>query len=392
MKRPAATYEVVGELTRFDECDTVFAREWLEPGSPAERAYHALHPEFLEIDRRLTNATEGSGRPERSLEQVDTALYRAAFGPIAGLALPDVVDGEVAAERVEVDPVRMASRIKALARLLGAEDVRIGPLNPAWVYSHRGAPPFFADYRPNPPHFTGVPGGYEGLSWGDPIEIRHRFAIAMAFTQDLDRMRVGGPFPDFEAGRVYALSGLVASQVARYVRALGWPARAHHLRNYGVLVVPVAVDAGLGELGRCGYLLHPRLGANLRLACVTTDVPLALDRPVDLGAQDFCSKCLKCAVSCPVGAIPEGNKVAVRGVRKWQIDPAKCLLYWRHTGSACSVCQVVCPWSKPPTLFHRLVGQVAFRVPAARRFLVWADDRVYGARFRQGEPPAWALR
>jgi len=384
------TYEVVGELTRFDERDTVFARERLVPGSPEEVAYHAAHPELVEIDHRIAAFIEAVDHPEQGAAQVDAALYQAAFGPIAGLALPDVVDGEVATTQVEASPARMAARIKALARLLRADQVRIGPLNPAWIYSHRGTPPFFAGYSPNLPHFEGLPAGYSGLQWGDPIEILHRHAIVMAFAQDRKLLRTGGtPSSDFEVGRVYANSALAATQLAAYIRALGWPARAHHARNYGVLLVPVAVDAGLGELGRCGYLVSRQLGANLRLVCVTTDLPLALDKPVDLGVQDFCRKCLKCATTCPSGAIPRGEPVVVRGVRKWQINPEKCLLYWGRLGSACTICQVVCPWSKPPTLFHRLVALIAIHVPAARRTLVRADDLVYGRRFRQAAPPAW---
>ena len=381
------TYEIVGELSRFDERDSVFARERLVPGSAEERAYHAAHPELVKIDRRIAAFIEGVSQPGESAAQIDTALYSATFDPVAGLALPDVVDGEVASARVEADPAQMAKRIKALARRLGAYDVRIGPLNPAWVYSHRGTPPFFDGRRPNPPHFSGLPAGYRDLRWGDPIEVPHRYAISMAFPQDRDLLRTGGtPFSDFEVGRVYAFSALVATQLATYIRALGWPARAHHLRNYGVLVIPVAVDAGLGELGRCGYLIHRTLGANLRLACVTTDLPLALDPPVDLGIQDYCAKCLKCATTCPSGAIPEGDPVVVRGVRKWRIDPEKCLLYWNHLGSACSICQTICPWSNP---LHRAVAPIAMHVPWARRFLVWLDDRVYGARFRAAGVPGW---
>lgn len=385
------TYEIVGELSRFDERDTLFSRERLVPGSPEERAYHAAYPELVEIDRRIAAFIETVSRPEESVSQADAALYSATFDPIAGLALPDVVDGQVAPTRVEAGPGEMAGRIKPLARWLGADDVRIGPLNPAWVYSHRGAPPFFAGYQSNPPHFSGLPEDYRGLQWGDPIEVPHRYAISMAFAQDRDLLRTGGtPFSDFEIGRAYALGALVATQLAAYIRALGWPARAHHLRNYGVAVVPVALDAGLGELGRCGYLIHPRLGANLRLACVTTDLPLALDPPVDLGIQDFCARCLKCAVNCPSGAIPKGDKVVVRGVRKWRIDPVKCLLYWAHLGSACAICQTICPWSRPPTLLRRIMTQIASHVPPARRFLIWADDLVYGARFRPAPPPAWS--
>ena len=384
------TYDIVGELTRFDERDSVFARERLVPGSPEERAYHASHPGLKDIDRRLATFIQAVGQPETAGKQEDAALYSAAFDPIAGLGLPDMVDGHVAHRKVEAHPAAMASRIKAIARCLGADDVRIGSLNPAWVYSHRGTPPFFPGYRPNPPHFSGTPDGYGDLQYGDSVGIPHRYAIAMAFSQDLGIMRTGGtPFSDFEVGRVYALSALVTTQLGAYVRALGWPARAHHVRNYGVQVVPVAVDAGLGELGRCGYLVHPRLGANLRLACVTTDLPLAVDAPVDLGVQHFCERCLKCATTCPSGAISTGEKVVVRGVSKWQIDPEKCLLYWGHLGSACTICQAICPWSKPPTLFHRLVAQIAFNVRWAHRLLAWADDLVYGDRFRPAEPPDW---
>ena len=374
-------------MSRFDERDNVFSRERLEPGSAYERAYHEAHPELIKIDRRIAAFIEAVNQPGESASQVDTALYSATFGPVKGLALPDVVDGEVAPTQVEPDPARMARRIKAIARHLGAADVRVGPLNPAWVYSHRGTPPFFPGHAPNPPHFDGLPAGYRDVQWGDPVAVPHRYAISMAFAQDRGLVGTGGtPFSDFEVGRVYGLSALVATQLAAYIRAMGWPARAHHLRNYGVLVVPVAIDAGIGELGRCGYLIHPRLGANLRLACVTTDLPLALDPPVDLGIQDYCAKCLKCATNCPSGAIPSGDPVVVRGVRKWPIDPVKCLLYWAHLGSACTICQVVCPWSRP---LHRVVAPVAFNVPFARRFLIWTDDLLYGARFRAAAPPAW---
>ncbi|MBU1879008.1 MAG: hypothetical protein KJ734_08655, partial [Chloroflexi bacterium] len=199
------TYQVIGELTRFDERDTVFARERLTPGSPEEIAYHAMHPERAEIDRRLAAFIESVNSPDQNTHPLDAAFYQATFGPIAGLALPDVVDGAVAPARVDADPAHMTARIKALARHLGADDVRIGPLNPAWTYSHRGSPPFFPDYAPNPPHFQGPPADYTGWTWGDLIKVPHRQAIVMAFGQDYRLLRTGGtPFSDLEVGRVYA--------------------------------------------------------------------------------------------------------------------------------------------------------------------------------------------
>jgi reductive dehalogenase len=391
VERP--TYEIVGPIQRYDERDNVFAREALLPGSPEERAYHSRHPELAKIDRRLADhffegaqRSTGEERPEPS-----DALPASTFRAVSALALPDAVDGPVAPRKVRVSPAEMAGRIKSVAEYLGASEVRIGPLNPAWVYSNRGVWPFFDDYRANPPAFDGVPEGYQGINYGDSIEIDHRFAISMAFPQDPDLI---GSSPSraasFEIGRVYASSALAAVELANYVRALGYPARAHHLRNYGVLLVPVAVDSGLGELGRCGYVMNKELGANFRLACVTTDLPLTTDKPVDLGVQDFCEKCQKCAKTCPVRAIPTGEKVDVRGVRRWQIDAEKCFLYWGSQGGACAICQVVCPWSKPPTLFHRLAAEIAVRVPAARRLLIQADDWVYGAGYKRASVPDWA--
>jgi reductive dehalogenase len=194
---------------------------------------------------------------------------------------------------------------------------------------------------------------------------------------------------EFEEGLVYARSVLASVQLARFVRALGYPARAHHLRNYLVLSVPVAVDAGIGELARCGYVVSRRLGANFRLATVTTDMPLAHDEPVDIGMQDFCGKCMKCATCCPSQAITTGEKTLVRGVWKWKIDEEACLQYWGRAGYACAICQAVCPWTKPDTPFHRFVAGAAVRVPFLRRALVAGDDLVYGSRFRAKPIPDW---
>lgn len=300
------------------------------------------------------------------------------------------MDGTAAEDRALIGPAVMTARIKTIALRLGADDIRIGPLNPAWVYSHRGTPPFFSDYHANSPHFSGPPDHYRDMTWGDPIEIFHLFAISMAFSQDSDLMSTGGtPISDFEVGRVYDKRALVATQVDTYVRALGWGARAHHLRNYGVLVIPVAVDAGLGKLGRCGYMIHRNLGTNLRLACVTTDLPLVPDPPIDLGIEQFCETCTKCADNCPAGAITKGDKTVVRGVSKWTIDPVKCLLYWNHVGSACTVCQVVCPWSRLSSLPHRIAANIGKRLPGAHLALLWADNLINGREFHTTPPPTW---
>jgi epoxyqueuosine reductase QueG len=43
---------------------------------------------------------------------------------------------------------------------------------------------------------------------------------------------------------------------------------------------------------------------------------LLVDETVDLGAENFCEKCLKCADSCPSRSIPKGEKVLFNGALK----------------------------------------------------------------------------
>lgn len=59
--------------------------------------------------------------------------------------------------------------------------------------------------------------------------------------------------------------------------------------------------AGLGFIGRCSLLVHPRYGAQLRYVSVLTDMPLPADRPAEGG----CGACRRCVGACPAGAVRE---------------------------------------------------------------------------------------
>jgi hypothetical protein len=52
--------------------------------------------------------------------------------------------------------------------------------------------------------------------------------------------------------------------------------------NYQVVVPPILLLAGLGEMCRIGdVVLNPFLGPRFKAAVVTTDLPLAADKPID---------------------------------------------------------------------------------------------------------------
>jgi epoxyqueuosine reductase QueG len=87
--------------------------------------------------------------------------------------------------------------------------------------------------------------------------------------------------------------GFIAPSMARFIQELGYHAMPSG--NDTALSIPMAVDAGLGELGRNGILITPKYGPRVRLCKVFTDLPLVHDKPVDLGVQAFCEICKKCA-------------------------------------------------------------------------------------------------
>lgn len=145
----------------------------------------------------------------------------------------------------------------------------------------------------------------------------------------------------------YVDAGKLAIDLAKRIRALGWEAEAHTNNDFhasDVVHVPVAMDAGLGQLGKHGSLITVEHGSNVRLATVLTDLPLVPSAPVDIGVDDFCASCQVCVTNCPPHAIFE-TKQLVRGELRWYVDFDTCTPYFSANGG-CGICIEVCPWSE----------------------------------------------
>jgi len=173
----------------------------------------------------------------------------------------------------------------------------------------------------------------------------YKYCICIGTPQDRKLME---QVPQTEAGyevvSTYRRSSNYTNQLAAYIRSLGWPAEAFALGR-DILMIPSAIQAGLGELGKHGSMISKEYGSNFRLTMVLTDLPMAVDEPVDIGVQDVCVSCQACTKLCPPGAISD-SKAMVRGVEKWYVDYDKCSWYFLKT-TGCSICVEVCPWSTP---------------------------------------------
>ena len=151
----------------------------------------------------------------------------------------------------------------------------------------------------------------------------------------------------------------------------------HHARNYQVVVPPLLLLSGIGEISRAGIVLNPFLGLRFKAAVVTTDLPLKTDKPIDFGLQNFCAKCKKCARECPSRAIPSADEKTVHnGYETWELDVERCTKYrvGNPNGSFCGRCIKVCPWNKPKGWTHDLVRWMVSHTPFMNRFIIKMDD------------------
>ena len=342
--------------TRFDERDVMFSRARLVPASASFRAYYEEKPENYAPDEKF-RAEAGLLREGSTLfEPLAFAAAEASFTTVEELR--SLVDGKVAADREGVDAEAMTRFIKGWAVKLGAVSVGITELRDYHKYTTVG----------------------RGEQYGQPVQLDHANAIVVTVEmakEMIDRAPRGPTV--MESAQQYLASGAIAVQIAVFIRSLGYPARAHIDGNYRVICPLVARDAGLGEIGRMGLLMTPNLGPRVRIAVVTTDLPLVLDQRVpEHSVIDFCSICLKCADACPSKAIPAGARTEIDGAVRWRIDPEACFTHWCKIGTDCARCISVCPYSHPDNPMHAAVRFAIRRSAISRRLALVADDYIYG--------------
>jgi ferredoxin len=354
---------------RVDERTTIFARARLVPGSPEYQAYYQDHPEHQALDEAF-RANPGLLDPTGLF--YDSLLAASPEGSFfLTEALRDAVDGPVAQTAVTRPPEEMTAWIKGLAAYHGAREVGICTLQPYHIYSHIGR---------------------GSGTYGAPITLDHRYAIAITVEMDHAMLNAGPQMSTvMESARQYAASAQIAVILAAAIRKLGYPARAHIDGNYRVIAPLIAKDAGLGEIGRMGLLMTPRLGPRVRLAVVTTDLPLSVDKSTwDPAVIDFCNRCTKCAAVCPSQAIPFGDRVAhPDGTLRWKINPERCYTFWTKIGTDCGRCMAVCPYAHKDNAFHNLIRVGVAHSANFRRAAVWLDDLFYGKKPRPHDPPRW---
>ena len=353
--------------TKNDERDIIFSRRHLIEGSERYQEYYKQHPDKKKPDDNF-RTKPGLLSPES--EMYDPLMFSSSIASfIAVSGYYDLVDGKVSEQKVEAVPSKITNYIKNWSKKLGALNTGVTELQEYHKYSHAG----------------------RHDNYGKPVELNHKYAIA--FTVEMDKFQLGcspaGPIV-MESAQQYLASGSIAVQVAAFIRILGYSARAHIDGNYQVLCPLIARDAGLGEIGRMGLLMTPKIGPRVRISVVTTDLPLIVDeRNYNYTLIDFCEKCNKCADNCPLKAISFDGRREIDGAKRWKINSESCFTYWCVAGTDCGRCMSVCPYSHPDNLFHNFVRGGIRNSSVFRKFAIKMDDFFYGKKPKSLEPLDW---
>ena len=242
--------------------------------------------------------------------------------------------GKIASKKKEDSPENWTKIVKEKA--LADDDVHvvgICRMNPDWVFADREVP-------------------------------RGEWVIMLARRMDYDEFskNMKGDFVSQcrEVIKSYVKGQETGYRLAKWIQSQGYYAsfKGGLSDDHLFTVIPAAIEAGIGQLGKHGSLISDELGSSMRLTPILTDMPLLPDNARDIGVDDFCSTCQLCARDCPADAITH-EKQMVNGDMKWYVDFDRCVPYFSKT-YGCGICIQVCPWSKPgrgPSLSQTLLDK-----------------------------------
>ncbi len=356
---------------KIDERDIMFSRNLLEEGSERFDNYYAENPDKKAPDDKFRKNPGLMNDKSAHFNPIQFAVAEANFTTVkffhAGL------DKKPYRNRpITINDKDITFFIKEWALKLGSVSVGITELKDYHLYSHVG----------------------RGVDFGKKVKIDHKYAIVITVEMDkymMDHAPCGPVI--MESSQQYLNSGTIAVQIAEFILNLGYPARAHIDGNYRVVCPLVARDAGLGEIGRMGLLMTPELGPRVRIAVVTTDLPLIPDvRKPDPTVIDFCTICKKCADVCPSQAISFIDRGDIAGVKRWQINSEACFTLWTKIGTDCGRCITVCPYSHPDNLLHNFIRFGVKNSSVFRWFALKMDDFFYGRKPAPVKPRNWLVQ
>ncbi len=318
--------------SKQDERNTIFSRIIeLKPGGDNYTEYYKNNPEKEETDSRLRSHPPGVFADKLTEQAVVEGTFRllAKLRSLTGHEkkapdLPQIIGpiSENDNANSSGESISNSKTIKNLAASQGAVLSGIVKTDTKFLYSIRGRGPWYG----NP--VTGV------------------LPNTIIFAVEMDEEAINHA-PAVEASMEVVNGYLKAASIGLAVKysidAMGYRAVCHMDGESEIIMPSAAVAAGLGSFGLLGLLVTRKFGPRVRLAAVTTDMPLSVDIPPPFSLLKFCKTCGKCETFCPSNAIPKYSDIENGDIPA--INHESCYKTWKELGTDCGVCLAACPFS-----------------------------------------------
>ena len=343
---------------KIDERDTMFARMARKIDTLQYNEYYKTNPQLKQKDDYLRSLPPLLKKGGKYYDTNVTSKARKLFNSINNIHLDnDLIDKYIASNKFSN---KSSDLIKYIILETGAVAVGITDLNTKFLYSHKGRFDF---------------------EYGHEINLSHPNIILFLVEMDYKNMQCAPKAETiYESANQYYNAAFISILVEKIISNFGYKARAHYDAHYDMILPPLAVKAGLGELGRNNILIADKYGSRVRIGAISTDLPLEYDKPISLGANKFCEVCKKCADNCPSKALSTKDKVDINGVKKWPTNIERCYTIWRKFGTDCGICMATCPFSHKNNFLHNSIRLIVKRIPILNKFLVVMDELIYGKR------------
>lgn len=385
-KRPVDArtgFDVSDDFERFDQRNEIYCRSEWDPQIRSDKAAEFFRGHYMphararradgfgQRDYALRNATWHVTNVLRDVRRQSDDRKEGFFDTFTSHA-------EGWPEPYPFESAEAATRnLRRAAKSIGASLLGICEYDERWIYRTRYS---------------------EQTQKDKPVDIPDDLPNVIVIGEPMDfglTETVPSALSGSATGMGYTYDTVVLLTITQYIRNLGY--RAVASMNDSALAIPLAVQAGLGEVGRHSLLITREYGPRLRLGKIFTDMPLVIDEPIRFGVKEFCDICQRCSAACPPRAIPhrapsrKAHSVSnLKGVLKWTTIAEKCFSFWVGQNSDCSICIRVCPYNRD---FSKWYNRVWRRLAGTRlRKLMLLIDKTFSPRGRRSAPQWWAQR
>ena len=316
-------------MKKYDERETLFSRVALKKGTKEYKDFYQKNKNLkTQDDAQRGIAFRNNLKKDKRFKELFFPLISDNKRVIKQLF--DMVESKpVNSRRVDVDS-SFSTNLKEIAKYYGATDVGIVKLTDYSYYDKLG----------------GLSEVVNLHTYNEKIYPKYKTAIVYTMLMDKEKINRAPNYEELLATEhAYVEVAFTGSRIAMYLKELGYNAMFNNSEYYLAPLVPLAHDAGLGQIGMCNHIVTKEHGNNVRLGAVFTTLEINYDKPVDFGLVEFCNRCALCLSNCPSKAITHLPRV-VNGRQFYKFDENRCFDMWIKSGTDCGTCISTCPFTQ----------------------------------------------